>query len=452
MKSRLLTAAIGLLALTATGQDWRWPMVGREVGSNILYAPQSFIDRELNFGSMIVGGDEGDVVVAPFDGKVGAIFLSYIESLTSSSSSDIDFSMDFDASRRDFVKGTRKTARFVSHEVFLNAADGRTLTINGLKLKRKFQSGERIAAGDTLGTLEYCYWKVPQPSVMISVSYRGKPSDPMSVFGLPTTFKAPEPVKPVKFLTPAQVKEDFTRLTDAIIDCYPSLDELMTREALIAYRDSVTASVTGNVDMLDFMKMMSRTSAFIHDSHISFWPSWGVGRRTHWNLYLGRVGDSIRVVSAVDGFTGYLNRGVRSIDGISPDSVLRHTARFVSDYDALSEGYIRMRQFWGLTGLVADNFPGKTDGFTVTLDNGETVKINRREGGAKLIPGRGHIWRTNKYDGTGFATRMLNDSTAYIGISTFSLDEVSVDSIRDFISRNLHIPHMIVDVRNNGRR
>lgn len=444
-----VVVAVLMINVSAYGQEWQWPMSGKTKGTNVLYTPQSFIDRELNFGALFIGGDESDVVTSPFTGKVKRICLTYLDALNYSLGGDIDFGQSFEQSRRDFVKNSRRKAQYVSHSISLVSSDGKVLNITGLELKRKFKSGEIINVGDTLGTLAYSYYKIPEPSVMLDVSQYGKPVDPMSIFGLKTTFKEPEPVTRVDFLTPEQVKEDINALTEIVIDCYPSLDEITSKEAFKAYMDSTARFVGSKMDMTDFMLLMTRISAKIHDSHISFWPSWGVGKRSTWNLFLGMMGDSVQIVTTTENLTDYLGRKVKSIDGIDIDSVVKNLKQFVCDYDANAYGYINLRLLWGFNGLYANNVPGKKDGFSVTLDNGETIKIKRLYRRSKTTPSRDHLRKVNWHEG-GFTTKMLNDSTAFIGLSTFSLDEVSVDSIRNFIYHHLDIPNMIVDVRNNG--
>lgn len=124
-------------------------------------------------------------------------------------------------------------------------------------------------------------------------------------------------------------------------------------------------------------------------------------------------------------------------------------------YDGNVADYVKSFQFQHLVGLYTNQFPGgaRDKGYTVTFDNGETLKVKRhvwRGEALRLNPSRSSFNRINRYRGKDFETSLLNDSTAYIGLSTFNLDEISVDSIRDFISRHITIPHLIVDVRNNG--
>lgn len=66
MKKFVVLALLAFVSsLAIYGQQWQWPIAGKKAGSDILYAPQSFIDRELNFASLIVGGTEGGCCRGP---------------------------------------------------------------------------------------------------------------------------------------------------------------------------------------------------------------------------------------------------------------------------------------------------------------------------------------------------------------------------------------------------
>ena len=458
MKNKLLTVAlIVLLSLNAAAAEWLWPVKDAASGENMLYTPQNYIGQEFNVGSLFIGGKEGDEIIAPFDGKIIATNIQYHESLTYVSGAAPDLSKEFHMSCKEFAEtsGGRWNPRYVSHSISLVSPDGRNMHLSGLRLSRQFKTGESVKAGERLGYMAYSYKNVPQPSLMINVSKNGTISDPMASFGLQSTFKEPKPIEPVTTLTAEQAKEDFNILIDAIIECYPSLDEFMTVEELEAYRQSVLDSIPNPISYIDFSNLMSQTEALIHDSHISKWSAWPFGDPEYWDLDMGRVGDSLKVVWAIDGFTDYLNRGIKSVDGITPDSIFSHTSRLIHGYDANTEDFMKFRQFQDLVGLYVNNFPGvaKDRGYTVTFDNGETLRVKRHIWHGEFFrqrPSRRDFKWINRYRGKDFDTKMLNDSTAYIGLSTFNLDELSTDSIRDFISRNITVPHIVVDVRNNG--
>lgn len=452
-----LLASLSLLAARADGEAWLWPVVGAEAGDGIIYKPQTYIDKQLNFADLFIAAPLDAEVVAPVDGKVTWVSLTYLESLTSSRSASVDFDKDFDEATKEFAEecGPRYKAKYVNHTIGLRTDDGRTVYIGGIKLARPFKTGETVSRGEKLGTVRYSYEAIEEPSIKISVSTpRGTVSDPMSPFGIESSFIPPEELKPVTELTAEQARADINVLVDAFIDCYPSLDDLVSREELEAWRRKETETITDTVSIADFMSIMDRACALLHDSHVAYWPETSLSKPEYWDLNIGRVGDGIKVWIANTGFEQYLNRTVTAVDGIPTDSVLRHTARYVSGYDARVEDYVKFMQFGLLTDLYLDNFPhvAVDRSYTVTFDDGETLKINShiyKGEKVKFTPSIGKFNAVNRYNGRNFDLKMLNDSTAYIGLATFQLDEVETEQIRDFIIEHHDTPHLIVDVRNN---
>ena len=60
-----------------------WPIKGQEAGTNILLRPQDLLEHETNYGTLVIGAKEGTEVIAPADGEVSSINLTYFSSLTS---------------------------------------------------------------------------------------------------------------------------------------------------------------------------------------------------------------------------------------------------------------------------------------------------------------------------------------------------------------------------------
>lgn len=453
----LLAAAVSLTAY-ADGTAWQWPIAGQQAGTGIIYKPQTYIDRELNTSNLFITAPLGAEVVAPADGRVTGVFIGYQESLTRSNCGTVDFDKDFDESANEFAQnsGGRYKAKYVAHNISLRTADGQTIHIAGIKLARPFKTGESVSRGEKLGTVRHSYKAIEEPSIQISVSSRqGRTADPMSPFGIASTFVQPEELKPVTELTAGQAREDINVLVETFIDCYPSLDDLVSREELEAWRRAETEAIEGTVPIGDFMATMSRACALLHDSHVAYWTENAASAPEYWDLDMSRFGDEIRIVRATTGFEQYLNRRVTAVDGIPADSVLRRTARSVSGYDARIEDYVKFMQFARLNGMYLDDFRrADTDrGYTVTFDDGQTLKV------------AGHVWKgervqftpstidfsyINRYEKRNFDMKMLDDSTAYIGLSTFQLDQVETEQIRDFIIEHHDTPHLIFDVRNNS--
>lgn len=49
---------------------WLWPIEGCSAGDGVLFVPQQYIDNELCFGELFIGGEEGTAVLAPADATV----------------------------------------------------------------------------------------------------------------------------------------------------------------------------------------------------------------------------------------------------------------------------------------------------------------------------------------------------------------------------------------------
>ena len=451
----VLLAAVSFVTASADG-PWQWPIAGAEAGDSIIYKPQTYIGEELNFYHLFIAAPLDAVVVAPEDCVVTSVGWNYSPSLSSSTSSSIEAGEDFDTRAKDMAEGIGQGVdpKYVNHAIGLKVADGRTIYISGLRIDRAFKTGESIARGDTLGRVRYSYRLVEEPSVMFSVTTRGgKVDDPMTPFGLATTFIPPQELKPVTELTVEQAHEDIDVMIDAFIDCYPSLDDLISREELEEYRRETKASVTETIPIKKFREIMERTNALLHDSHVTFWGIPSSGEQRYWDVYIGRVGDDVRIVLAMDGFEEYLNRRVTAVDGIPADSLLRMSAQYIGGYDAAVEEYLKCTQFGTLMWSYIDYRPDTEGrGCEVTFDDGTSLHVE------------GHIWKGEKLSyspsrrdylsvnrtGKNFDVKMLNDSVAYIGLATFQLNEVETEQIRDFIAAHHSAPHLIFDMRNNG--
>lgn len=373
-----LIASVSFITVHAD-ETWQWPIAGAEAGDSIIYKPQTYIGEELNFDYLFIAAPLDAVVVAPDDCVVTSVGWSYSPSLSSAAGSSIEPGEDFDARAKDMAEGIGRGAepKYVNHSIGLQVADGRTIYIKGLRIDRAFKTGESIARGDTLGRVRYSYRLIEEPSIGLSVSARGgKSDDPMTPFGLKTSFIPPQELKPVTELTVEQAHEDIDVMIDAFIDCYPSLDDLISREELEEYRRETKASVTETISIEEFDRIMVRTNALLHDSHVAYWGASKSNSPRYCDMYIGRVGDDVRIVMAKKELGEYLNRRVASVDGIAADSLLRMSAQYIGGYDAAVEDYIKNMQFGMLTWLYINNRPDTSaSGYDVTFDDGTSLHV-----------------------------------------------------------------------------
>ena len=71
--------------------------------------------------------------------------------------------------------------------------------------------------------------KIGEPHIAIEIS-KGGLVDPLTPFGLQTTFKEAEKFTPPAKLTREQANEDFDFFIESIRECYPSLRDIITPE------------------------------------------------------------------------------------------------------------------------------------------------------------------------------------------------------------------------------
>lgn len=142
-----------------------------------------------------------------------------------------------------------------------------------------------------------------------------------------------------------------------------------------------------------------------------------------------------------------MGRRIVGINGEDADSVRMRIESRIGGYDGGVESEVEERL--ALYSTAVSNDACDVD---IVLDDGSRVE-------AKGL----RYFNPNAYTKTYFdyvsenlhypdniSLRMLNDSVAYVGISTFLLSEVETDRIIEFIDSVADVPAMIVDLRNNG--
>ena len=145
--------------------DLLWPIKGQEAGTNVLLRPQDLLDHEANFSTLVIGAPEGTEVIAPADGEVSGIMLTYCPGLFSCNTYGYDSEKTADGLRRQLEADTsvRDPKKYINGNITLKLADGRRIDFYGLRGDIPFRSGERVKAGTLLGTVSYVYQKIGQP-------------------------------------------------------------------------------------------------------------------------------------------------------------------------------------------------------------------------------------------------------------------------------------------------
>ena len=437
-----------------------WPISGAKPGTGIISQPQSYIDKELNYAELFIAAPEGTMVVSPVDGTITGVAIRYFSTLESCWGSRV--ATNFDTVLMEVRKDLDKqySPQYVSGGLSIRCLDGNILYINGLTGDQIFKTGQKITRGTPIGRVGYSYGPLKVPSIKISIDRNGKIADPMTPFGLKTTFIAPAAVKPILSLTKQQLKEDFLLYMDVLKECYPALYDVITPEELEQYIQQTKKRIdarAGNWSYKAATELITEAVAKIHDSHIYMhFPGWYGSQFKTLNqarISIGWINDTLICRNAAEPFKHLMNRPVKSINGMTSGQMKQRLVSQICSYDAGVKSYIDCQLAYGAYPLFCASGTTTFD-YNMNLvmaDNNEVVQVSAAKLGtldAFLYNMRTSLNINNHKEG--YKTQMLNDSTAYIGISSFQLHQMQVEEIAHFIDSIAKVPHLIIDVRNNG--
>lgn len=459
---RILTILTILVLSLPTYAQLLWPVKGADAGSNIISRPQHYVDGELNFDELFIAVNEGTEVLSPSDGTVVSFWICYFHSLNTSTSYSVESTFD-DAILEVTAEAdlSKINPKYLSGQVGIRLSDGRKIYIGGLRGNVRFKTGMKIKKGDLLGTAGYEYKAFEGPHIGLSISTaKGTCDDPMTPFGLETTFVAPGEIVIPDVLNPEQAQEDFNILMDAYVELYPSFDDIVTPEQFEGFKKTSLAKLQSDISYKDFWNVIwsSTSTELAHDSHLSLltpnpWEPVD-GDEYKGNLLLGAIGDSLFVTQALEEGRHLLGKQVDSLNNESASDVIRRIEGMTTGYDA------SVRSKIDRLGLVAWNriyHNRLTEPRTTRVkfsDGTEYVDVWHRPGhGGKYTPALSYeldyYKRMLQSYSRNWDFKELNDSIVLLTVNTFTLNDVEVDDIVSKIGENVQKENMIIDLRLN---
>ena len=471
MKTRNLIIAMFLLlasGLTYGQENYLWPIPNKKAGDDILYRPQDYIgvadgvsQAELNFGDIIIGAPLGTPVLCPVDGKINHALLGYRNSWSCSLICFGQQTGNFEQDSLLFLEWDNMTQEKIhntSLSVGIQMSDGRTIYIDGIRPTRLFKTGEKIHRGDTLGTVGYLYKKIPQPCISINISKNSKADDPMTPFGLKTTFILPKANNKTQ-LTHDEAQADIDGMMAALEDAFPGLYDYTPKEDIDTYIENNIAAIEKTISRSDFEVFIFKLLGKIHDSHTAIIsaPKVTGGRGLPPSVCLGWFNDTLQVWRTVPRDKDYLGKPVVSVNGIPADS-LKNT---LLEYVGFSDGYVKSYGDYVLLYGVDNYYCGqiaKDYNITVTFADGETKRFEQMK---RNDPNREPKWMEYQYrhyhinengkEEKHFEFEKYSDTVAYLALHTFELDDVELEQITEIFANLVadSIPNLILDLRFN---
>ena len=460
----LLGNVLTLTAQTA-GNIYQWPIEGGKAGEGTLYRPQDYIGNEHNFEKLIIGAKPGTNVVSPCDGVITHVTMKYYLSLNKSfsNSSWKGKFEDIIAQNKESMAKKMQDAKYLSYRYFIKSNDGRTICVSGLRTDTPFATGQMVKKGEVLGQAHYCYKKIPEPSICLTIDKGGKPDDPMTPFGLETTFIPPVKQKPKAVLTRAEAIADYRQMASSIKEIYPSLEDFMTEEEYDTFVEEEIAKIPENITLKEFAYLIMNFNRKVHDSHM--WFDYGIpldNDGTISPVMFARVDDKVRIIVATDEYKAYTGREITHINGKHVDTLYMEMApRTSMIYDVLVESVLEQELASPFTNHLyykGDKDALKANKATLTLSDGEELKVPLMKLNQNTIPlfDRNSMenWLISQYlvyRKGNWETMKSNDSTAYMRLNNFELMETEVDSILVFLDllEKKGYKNLIIDLRGN---
>lgn len=458
-KTLFLILLLVIVRISFAQEAYLWPIKDAIPGTDILSAPQAHIDEELNFDNFIIGAKEGALVIAPTDGVIQGVSVMYRQSLTSSRSFHCENGFNHTISvLRDQIDQS-VNPKYLNGDLDISIGGGKMLGITGLTGDIPFKTGQRIRRGDTLGYVGYSYHKIPKPSICITISLNSKPSDPMSSFGIESSFIPPAEIKPKTSFTREQAKEDFKVCIDALKEAYPGLYHVLTPAELERYvteTETVINSKDRNLTFNELRGIIKRTVARIHDSHISMRsPAWEKREPLVFQpqISLSWINDTLYCTNATREYQHLFGQRILSVNGISADSARKLAASDIPGYDAKAKEYVNyclaVNGYYPLF-LNTEDIP--TFDMNLELADGQKIEvkgIDTRKDKPAYISDNWPFMNINRNKGS-YVFKKTGNSTAYLGLSNFAQNQVEVEEIARFFESISRVPNLIIDVRNNG--
>lgn len=445
-----------------TQDNWLWPIKGQEAGTNILLRPQDMLDHEVNYCTLVIGAKEGTEVVAPADGEVASkMTLGFRSGLYQSTAYGFDDANTFDALRQkmEAEPDVRDPKKFINGALTLKLADGRTIAFNGLRGNMEFKSGQHIKAGTVIGTVSYVFEKIGEPHIAIEIS-KGGPVDPMTPFGLQTTFKEAEKFTPPAKLTREQANEDFDFFMESLRECVPSYRDIITPELEATFvrnckakLDSAEVSFTTLFDIVGD----AFTARFLHDSHAwrqSGNPFPNPGQNVQYPaIMLCTLGDRIFVRQVQPGYEEYIGKEVATVNGISAKEQAAHIRQKTELFDANVESTVAIQMLANWWSQYDDTFTGTGAHVTFTDGTSADVPFLKRDQVKRYTPQPtgpvAYYVHKSQNRREEWSFKMLEDNIALLTLADFLLNEVQMDNIADSLRAHAQVPNLIIDVRDN---
>lgn len=440
-----------------------WPIEGKKSGDGILYKPGDYVGSYKIFDDLIISAPEGTKVLSPVDGKISSISYIYRKSFIQSTSYNIpnlnsaDIS-EFDRKfRKSITEGTDLNDQYVSLSISISCGQGEVYWISGLRPVKIFKTGYSIRKGEVIGTVGFFINQIPESCICLSKSLYSKPADPMSPFGLITSFVPPKPVEVKKEIPVSELIEDFEIFRNALVEGHPGLYDYTSQSNMNSTFESIRGNLNKSMSSVKFGELLLPVLDSLRDSHTALFNFYGQPEQNKRNKYFGlpiRYGfqnDSLIIYQAFQKYINLLNKSIIRINN-EDVNLIRQGISFKNHFQ---EGFNNEREKISFFGAFQDRIKtirnhksGDSILFTFSDNTEASFKYFDFVGNEEYIPDRVKI-KDTIYNN--FILKRLDSATNYLKFNSFALSQVDEDSLRNVMKSicNSSCSNLIIDVRDN---
>ena len=251
------------------------PVENMPLEKSISCLPQEYIEGEKNFDCMFFSAPENTPVVAPTDGEIQRVSLCYLYNLRKSKSIDLETHESYSEQKTKFENMLQGdvNAKFVNAKISILSKEGITYYMNGFDPEKVFKSGEMVKKGQLLGHMGYAYNKISSPSLRLSASQNGKAIDPMSLFGLKSSFTNVNDYVDydTKKITTQKLSEALLIVRESLEEGHPGLYDYSAKAKLDSIFETVQNKLTSPLTAEEFRSLLNPLISAIGDSHLSIY-------------------------------------------------------------------------------------------------------------------------------------------------------------------------------------
>lgn len=456
----ILTILLVLISINNLKAQYLWPIADKDFGEDILYKPQDIVGDEFNYSNLFIKGDNESIVVAPESGMIKSYGYVYYESLQYSRLISVNYSgianeVTFDNEvKTDFANILEIDKDLLSILVIVETPTKEKYYIHGLKPINFLHAGIAIKKGDTLGKMARSYYKIDELSICYSMTKGGKPSDPMSVFNLKSTFKKSTDKQSIDYLTykhsPETLRSDFEIFKNALNEGHSGLLDYVSEKELNDKFHEIESELDKPMSSEQFRKKLDEIIYLIKDSHTAIYPvKYQPNKHINLPLLFGLNNDSVEVYSSTNNYDQFLGKKIIKIGNFKIDDIIDS----VTNMNINHEGYIQsikqrklLMDFWNLYCKKFKEYDSDTLQFIFADKTSCNVVFGSYEDSLFHPKIKQALNSSSKIE-----IRDVEEKVGYIKITNFSLDFSEREYIKNYLKKavdSLYIG-LIIDVRDN---